>query len=160
ETTIDLQNSPRDEATAERIKTRVCAEAGNRRVILYLGRLVEYKGLDVLIRAMSRLPEDTCLLAVGSGPFEETCRQLTRDLNLQDRGRFLGGCTADESRYYYEQADIFVLPARFMEQSSINCEAWGFTVNEAMSLDIPVVATTAVGAAWDLIRDGETGMMA
>lgn len=160
ETTVDLMQIPRCESTAQEISARIRAIAGSRKVILYLGRLVEYKGLDVLIRAMAQLPPDACLIVVGSGPFRSVCEQLARDSNLMDRVHFLGGCAVEETVYYYQQADVFVLPARFLLSESINCEAWGFTVNEAMSLEIPVVATTAVGAAFDLIRDGETGMLA
>ncbi|HZT43006.1 MAG TPA: glycosyltransferase family 4 protein [Chthonomonadaceae bacterium] len=160
ETTTDLMQVPRCERTAGEIEMRVRALAGSRKVVLYLGRLVEYKGLDVLIRAMAQLPEDACLIVVGSGPFGPLCEQMTCEMGLTDRVHFLGGCAVDETLYYYLQADVFVLPARFQLHETVNCEAWGFTVNEAMSLEVPVVATTAVGAAFDLICDGETGMLA
>jgi glycosyltransferase involved in cell wall biosynthesis len=62
--------------------------------------------------------------------------------------------------HYYGACDLFVLPTRFLLTEPVNCESWGFTVNEAMSLGVPVVATTAVGAAYDLIVPGETGAMA
>ena len=73
---------------------------------------------------------------------------------------FLGSCQSDETPYFYLNSDIFVLPTRFLLSEPVNCESWGFTVNEAMSLEVPIVATTAVGSAFDLIVDGETGMLA
>jgi len=51
----------------------------------------------------------------------------------------------------YAEADALVLPSRH--------DGWGLVVNEALASGIPVVATTAVGAATDLLREGETGFL-
>src|SRR5437879_3738900 len=98
---------------------------------------------------MSLLEPDNCLMGVGNGPFQEECARLAQKLCLKDRVYFLGGCRSDEALYYYLAADVFVLPSRFLPSEPVNCESWGFTLNEAQSLEIPVVATTAVGAAFD-----------
>jgi len=158
--TVDFGALPRDAAKMERIKARVDAVSKGRKVILYLARIVEYKGLDVLIRAMAAVPESACLVVVGGGPFQEECARLASELNLSERVHFLGSCLSDESLYYHLNSDIFVLASRFMPGAIVNCEMWGNTVNEAMSLEVPTVLTDAVGASADVIVDGVSGMEA
>ena len=82
------------------------------------------------------------------------------ELKLDDIVHFLGGCLSNEAPYYYKNSDIFVLPTRFRLDANVQMESWGFTVNEAMALEIPVVTTTAVGSGFDLIVDGLTGGLA
>jgi glycosyltransferase involved in cell wall biosynthesis len=158
--TVDFGELPRDPARMEAVRARVQAVAQRRKVILYLARIVEYKGLDVLIRAVAALPESACLIVVGGGPFQAECERLVSELNLSARVHFLGSCLSDESLYYHRNADIFVLPSRFMPGDIVNCEMWGNTVNEAMSLEVPTVLTDAVGASADVIVDGVSGMQA
>jgi len=158
--TVDFGALPRDPAKMEQIKARVDAVSKGRKVILYLARIVEYKGLDVLIRAMAAVPESACLIVVGGGPFQEACARLASELNLSERVHFLGSCLSDESLYYHLNSDIFVLASRFMPGQIVNCEMWGNTVNEAMSLEVPTVLTDAVGASADVIVEGVSGMEA
>jgi glycosyltransferase involved in cell wall biosynthesis len=159
-TTVDLQSIPSNSEQQANIRARVQEAANGRTTILYLARIVRYKALDVLIHAMTQIPEDACLIVVGNGPFQAECEELVGRLGLEKRVHFLGPCLTEESPYFYQASDVFVLPTRFLLSEAVNCESWGFTINEAMSLEIPVVATTAVGAAYDLIEDGKTGMMA
>jgi len=159
-TTLDLTGAGTSTEKAAQVRERISSAAQGRTVILYLARIVQYKGLDVLISALALLPDEACLIVVGSGPFQEECESLVEKLGLGHQVHFLGDCLTEDVAYYYRAADIFVLPSRFVLTDPVNCESWGFTVNEAMSLGIPVVATDAVGAAHDLIRDGETGMLA
>ncbi len=158
--TVDYANLPRDSAKMEAIRARVQAVSKGRNVLLYLARIVEYKGLDVLIRALASVPDTACLVVVGDGPFRERCEKITAELTLGDRVHFLGSCLSDESLYYHLNADVFVLPSRFMPGEIVNCEMWGNTVNEAMSLEVPTVLTDAVGASADVILDGVSGMEA
>ncbi len=158
--TVDFGALPRDPATMAQIGQRIRDVSHGRPVVLYLARIVEYKGLDVLIRALALLPEPACLVVVGGGPFQEECEKLVFELNLENRVHFLGSCRSDESLYYHLNTDIFVLPSRFMPGDIVNCEMWGNTVNEAMSLEVPTVLTDAVGASADVIEDGISGMQA
>ncbi len=129
--------------------------------ILYLGRIVKYKGLDVLIRAVKILQFkienlELKILVVGDGDFKKDCEQLVRDLDLKNV-EFVATVRPEEIGYYYERASCFVLSARFLWSSGVPAEAWGFTVNEALSAGLPVIATDAVAAADDLITDGING---
>lgn len=129
-----------------------------KKVVLYLGRIVEYKGLDYLLRAFAELEKDSSdvlLVVGGSGPFEEECRKIAGELGIKNI-KWVG--YVEDVASYYALCDVFVLPARFI-RDSVPSEAWGLVLNEVMSLGKPVVATDAVAAAFDLIQDGVNGFM-
>ena len=109
---------------------------------LYAGRLDAEKGLDVLLRAFSRVPGR--LVIAGSGREEKRLRALA-----DDRVRFSGPLDRDELVPLYAEADVFVLPSR--------SEPWGMVLNEAAAAGLPLVATEGVGAAHDLVEDGVNG---
>src|SRR6185295_2838501 len=62
--------------------------AGGRPLILFAGRMVPYKGVDVLLRALAGV--DAAAVLVGGGPFRETWTALARELGLSERVRFAG----------------------------------------------------------------------
>lgn len=129
--------------------------------VLYLGRIVEYKGLDVLIKAGKILefliPNSKFLIhVVGDGDFKKDCEKLAQELDVKNI-QFISAIKPEKIASYYERASCFVLPARFLWNSSVPAEAWGFTVNEALSAGLPVITTDAVASADDLIADGVNG---
>ena len=129
-----------------------------KKVVLYLGRLVQYKGLDVLLRAFAELEktmDDVSLVVGGTGPFEAECKELAGKLGVRNVS-FVGYVRDVAS--YYRMCDVFVLPARFV-RDSVPSEAWGLVLNEVMSVGKPVVATDAVAGAFDLIEDGKNGFI-
>jgi glycosyltransferase involved in cell wall biosynthesis len=111
-------------------------------VFLYAGRLDPEKGLDILIEAMRDVPATAVL--IGSGSLEAKLRALGGD-----RIRFIGQLDRDDLPPWYAAADAFVLPSR--------SEPWGMVLNEAAAAGLPIVATTAVGAAYDLVEPGVNG---
>lgn len=147
-------------------KSRISTEenAGNQEKesvlkILYLGRIVRYKGLDILIRSLPYIKTKLVLTVVGDGEFRPICEAIVAELNLEKQVRFVGACESNETAEYFEEADIFVLPTRRRHGQNVQVESWGFTVNEALSSNTPVISTTNVGAAFDLIHNGENGMI-
>lgn len=108
---------------------------------LFVGRLVEAKGLDDLLaaRRLRPFPE---LVVAGTGPLEERLRAEpgVRVLGFQPRERLIE---------LYALAELTAVPSRF--------EPWGVVVNEALACGSPVVASNVVGAAVDLVRDGHDG---
>ena len=126
-------------------------------IFLYLGRIVYYKGLDILIKAVSMLEENVIVLVVGDGPYRSYCESLAKELGVFESFVFLGECESEESSFFYQISDCFVLPSRFVDGVSVGHESWGFTVNEAMMAGLPVISSTAVGAAHDLIVNNKTG---
>ena len=158
-TTIDTKDYISDERLDSKIKSNL-ETVTRKKKLLYLGRIVKYKGLDLLIEAMQHISSEYDLVVIGDGEFKSKCKQLSKKLNLENRVHFLGSCLSNEAPYYYKNSGIFVLPTRFSLDENVQMESWGFTVNEAMALEIPVVTTTAVGSAFDLILDGITGGLA
>ena len=138
--------------------SKVMPEINDKKVILYLGRLVRYKGADYLIKAFAKIEKernDVVLLVGGDGDFGAELERLCRQLSLRNV-KFLGAVALQDRAYYYRMCSVFVLPSIWQPDY---CEAWGLSVNEAMQFGKPVIATDAVGAAFDLIEDGINGFM-
>lgn len=119
--------------------------------VLFVGRLVEsIKGIESVLRALSRLAEDGVeseLVLAGEGPEADHYRQLASSLGV--RARLLGNVDHDTLCRWYAASDLLTLPSR--------SEVWGFVLNEAMEFGLPLVVSDAVGAAGDLVVDGEHG---
>jgi glycosyltransferase involved in cell wall biosynthesis len=131
----------------------------DKKIILYLSRIVKYKGLDTLIEAFASSSckhPDWFLIIGGDGPFSDYCKKLAEEKEITNY-EFLGQIEQNDMIYYYYLCDVFVLPSKFMPDSRNSAEAWGMVINEAMSLGKPVISTDAVAAAFDLIRDGWNG---
>jgi len=120
-------------------------------LVLFVGRMVPYKGVDVLLRALVGLPATTLL--VGSGPLLEEMRALARELGLGDRAVFLEDVDDDQMAAVYHACDLFVLP------SVGRNEAFGIVQLEAMACGKPVVSTQLpTGVPW-VNRHGESGLV-
>jgi glycosyltransferase involved in cell wall biosynthesis len=122
-----------------------------RYLLLYVGRLVPVKGVEVLIDAVRRICKvraDIGLLIVGEGPERRALEKRARNL---PQVFFLGFRDWNQLPKFYAAADLFVLP-------SVR-EPWGLVVNEAMASGLPVIATRKVGAAQDLIIEGQNGYL-
>lgn len=118
--------------------------------VLFCGRFSYYKGLHVLVEAMSRLPSASLVL-VGQGEKEEELKRQVKDLNLQERVAFLGHLPDDLYAAVYHTADIFVLPSIYRS------EAFGIVGLEAMAAGLPLI-TTELGTGTSFYNvDGETG---
>jgi len=128
------------------------------RVILYLGRLEESKGLRYLIDAFAQLAHpDVVLVFVGQGSENAALRQQAGELGVQSRVRFAGYVPDEATLPYYAMSELLVLPSITTPQGK---EPWGLVVNEAMNQGLPVVATDAVGAAaGGLVQDGVNGFV-
>jgi rhamnosyl/mannosyltransferase len=118
-------------------------------LLLFVGRLRYYKGLDTLIHALPRI--DARLLAVGTGPMEGAWRALAQATGVSDRIAWLGEVPDADLPALYHLADLFVLPA------SHASEAFGLVQVEAMSAGLPCVTTElGTGTSW-VVQDGVTG---
>ena len=108
------------------------ARAG-RGIVLFVGRLVYYKGVDVLVRAM--LGVDADLVLIGRGPLEAELRELASAGGIAARVTFLPPQGEDELSAWYHAADVFCLP------SVARSEAFGLVQIEAHAAGTPVVST-------------------
>ena len=126
--------------------------------ILYVGRLIERKGLDFLISAIPQIISnvDARLTIVGEGDQLPRIRSLVELLNLQGRVEFTGIVSKAELQDRYQSCDVFVLPS--IVDSRGDTEGLGVVLVEAMLFGKPVVATN-VGGISDLVIDGTTGLL-
>ena len=121
----------------------------NQPIVLFVGRLVPYKGVDVLLDAMAGL--NAVALIVGEGPQRTSLEAQADRLGVTNRVRFLGAVTDQELAALYRACDVFVLP------SVTRQEAFGVVQLEAMAAGKPVVSTDlGTGVGW-VNRHGETG---
>ena len=121
--------------------------AGDARRLLYVGRLIPPKAVDVLIRAVARLPEDVRLTIVGDGGERRALERLATQLGVAGRITFEGHRPHDDVWRYYQQAGVFAFP-------SVR-ESGGGAVLEAMSYGLPCLV-----AAWGgpMLYTEETGV--
>lgn len=101
---------------------------------LFVGRLVYYKGCDILIKAFSMV-KDSSLNIVGNGPMLDKINELINEYGLNDRVHLYRKATDKELINFYRNCDVFVLP------SVLRSEAFGLVQLEAMAFGKPVINT-------------------
>ncbi len=126
--------------------------------LLFVGRLVERKGVEVLVRALARLRHrrDAELVVIGSGNREGHIRRTAALEGVEDHVHLLGFVGSERLAREYEASDIFVLPA--IVDSRGDTEGLGVVLLEALAYERPVVASRAGGIP-DIVVDGLTGWL-
>jgi len=123
----------------------------NKEVILYLGQLIEVKGVEYLIKAYNMLKQEhdeICLNIIREGVLKDKLEKMCIENNIKDV--YFKGWVSEEMKYiYYSTSDLFVLPTLD--------DVWGLVINEAMCCGLPVISTKAAGASWDMIIPEENG---
>jgi len=137
--------TPEIEARAVRLR-----EGHERPVVLFVGRLVYYKGADVLVRAMAGVDAD--LVMVGSGPMEGQLREAAVALGIADRVSFVASQPFEELVAYYRSADVLCLP------STARAESFGIVQLEAQVCGVPCVSTDLPTSVPYVNQDGVTGL--
>ncbi|WP_431886073.1 glycosyltransferase [Micromonospora wenchangensis] len=123
--------------------------------VLTVGRLVERKGFQTVIRAMALVPDAECVVVGGppaglleTDPYARRLRALAGTCGVADRVRLVGAVPREEMGRWYRSADVLVAAPWY--------EPFGLTPLEAMACGVPVVGT-AVGGIRDTVVDGVTG---
>jgi rhamnosyl/mannosyltransferase len=120
--------------------------------LLFVGRLVYYKGIDVLLRALS-LVSEAKLRIIGDGGDRPRLEALSNQLGIASRTDFVGSIADHELVQAYMDADAFVLP------SVSRAEAFGLAMAEAMSNGMPAISTS-LGTGTDWVNvNGVTGLV-
>jgi len=147
-------------------KARKRLGLSKRKFVLFVGRIDAIKGIDLLIRAIGRLIEKSCLgkhdiglIVVGgdkdADPRIETqemqrLRKLVSRLNLEEEVAFWGAQRQDLLPFFYSAAEAIILPSRY--------ESFGMVALEAMGCGTPVIASR-VGGLQFTVEDGRTGFL-
>lgn len=119
-------------------------DAGAREsLVLYAGRLVEYKGLPLLIRALKNIPAK--LVVLGDGEDQKRFEELAKKLKV--RADFRGKVSDNELKDWMRKARVLVLPAHS------RLEAFGIVLLEAMACKTPVIASNIPGVG-EIARSG------
>jgi rhamnosyl/mannosyltransferase len=121
-------------------------------LVLFVGRLVYYKGIDVLLHALSATP-DARLAIVGEGPLQGELTAQVRTLGLGERVVFLGGLSEARLLSLYKRCRFLVLP------SVARSEAFGMVQLEAMASGRPVISTDLRSGVPYVNQHGKTGLV-
>lgn len=123
---------------------------GESRVIAFCAKFLPRKRPHDALRAFARVGvPDSYLLMIGDGPLADSLREEAAQLGVADRVRFTGLVKYSHLPQLYAASDLLIFTSER--------EPYGLPVNEAMICGLPVIASDRVGAAQDLIREGETG---
>jgi len=119
--------------------------------LLFVGRLVYQKGIDILLEALEGIKSRPWELSlVGDGPERETLHTLAKQYGILDRVSFKSWLDGDALLDQFHQANLFVFPSRH--------EGMPNAILEAMACGLPVIASSIAGNE-ELVIDGETGLL-
>jgi len=139
-------------ADLDRYRFRPPRPSSSRMAVLCVGRLVQRKGQAILLEALASLRGrvDATVTLAGSGPAEDSLRQLAERLGVADSVTFAGPVGQDELPSLLARHDVFCLPS-FAEGVPV-------VLMEAMAVGLPVVSTQIAGVP-ELVTDGSTGLL-
>jgi glycosyltransferase involved in cell wall biosynthesis len=137
-----------ERATGGEVTTSRKAVHGVSRYCVFVGSLIDRKGPDILIRALSSV--DIPCIIIGGGPMRQELQRLVAHANIAERVIFAGRLEPSEVYAYYREADFLVLPS-VSETSPL-------VVIEALACGIPVLSTRLPGIA-AIVHDGENGLL-
>lgn len=147
---VDTQ---RFQPTGDCQKVKHYIHAGDRQIVLFVGRLIPRKGLSYLVKAAKRVVaehRETLFVLVGNGPLRNSLEAEVEQANLTKNFVFSGDVSEAELPQVYRCCDVFALP-------SIQ-EGQGIALLEAQASAKPVVAFNVSGVA-EAVRNGETGLL-
>lgn len=121
-------------------------EKSGQKTLLTVGGLIERKGIDLLLHALSLKPDEYRLWVVGNGAERENLEALAREKGIDTT--FFGFLEGEALRKVYAEADAFVLPTRE--------DCFGLVLLEAMCASLPIVCSTYADGGYDLIDGNGT----
>ncbi|HXH48146.1 MAG TPA: glycosyltransferase [Terriglobia bacterium] len=129
----------------------------------FIGRIVQEKGLDTLVKALGLLPQDSVLVLIGSGPYRAKLESLVRELGLEKRIRWAPWVNSEEVPEYMNAFDALALPSRTTRAWK---EQFGRVLIEAMACETYVVGSDSgeipnvIGDAGLVFHEGDERALA
>jgi len=134
----------------------------NKKIILFLNRIVPYKGLDYLIKALPKLNNVHLIICGTDYPnyktrninYQEEIKKLIEDLKLKNIS--FVGYSEEKKKFYLTNSDLVVFPTTMRD---FDGESWGSTIIESLSAKKPIIVTNAVGCAEEVIQNEKNGLI-
>ncbi len=147
-----------DNTMTETLCWDIARQKEEKHLILYVGRLIKWKGVHILIQAMklvtTHIP-DASLVIVGYGGCMGRLQDMVNELHLSSMIIFTGRVSNKELSTWYQKASVFVLPSISVEGQT---EGLGVVLLEAMAAGVPVIGSN-IGGIPDIIEDGINGLL-
>ncbi len=124
----------------------------DRKIILFIGSLIQIKGIDILLRAFANMSEKnhSNLVIIGKGELDYQLKALAKKLRIESRVHFIGSRKHDEIPLWLNACDVFCLPSRN--------EGFPTAIVEALACGRPVVATK-VGGIPEAVTNDTLGIL-
>lgn len=119
--------------------------------ILCVGSLIERKGVDLLLNALSKTINPFNLYLAGGGEEMENLKKMAKKLGISEYVHFLGQLSREELLVHYADSDLFVLPTRE--------DCFALVILEAICSGLPIVCSKYADGAYDMIEDGKNGFI-
>lgn len=143
----DIPSQIISEEDKDRIKQRLSIPY--KKIVLYVGRMLPVKGVDVLLNAFYGFDDEVGLYLVG-GEMTDEYKRIIDHKSIKNY-QFVPHLQLEELKDYYRIADVFVLPTR--------SDTWGLVINEAMTYGLPIVTTKNCVAGLELIENSVNGFL-
>jgi len=134
----------------------------DKKVLLYLNRIVPYKGLDLLLKAIENLNRDDIHLIICGTDYKDKktrntyfIKDVMEKISSMNNVSYVG-YSEEKKSFYLNLADLVVFPTTTRDYDG---ESWGVTTMEAMSAAKPVLVTDAVGCAEEVVNHRQNGLI-
>lgn len=148
---LGIESEKFDTINVDPVKVADLRQRYGPNIVLFVGRLIYYKGIEYLIEAIRKVNAN--LVIIGSGPLKEQLVKQARTIGVKNRIFFIDKLSDEELPEYYHACDVFTLPS--IERT----EAFGIVQLEAMASGKPVISTNLTTGVPFVNKDSETGFV-
>jgi len=122
-------------------------------LVLFVGSLVYYKGLEILLQAAKNVDFNQHFLLIGTGPLENKLKNMAKEIGIEKYVHFFGKVDEETLKAAYNACDIFCLPSNYRS------EAFGIVQLEAFAAGKPVISCDLPSGVPYVNQDGKTGII-
>lgn len=152
----EIQISPRyDQVIRKKVRHKLKIHDPNRQMVLFVGRLVASKHVDLIITALQYLPE-VSLVVVGEGPELPKLKSLAEKMGVYPQVNWVGKVSENIKWQYMRAADVFILSSTEMPTGQV--EGFGIVLLEASAAGAPVIASRSGGMV-DVVDNDSNGLL-